>query len=81
MPHFIVQTNSVEGNFIAKHGKDVTDPNHGDYSLSAHNFVQRQANRQNISFIEVADDLGEPCTLFPNTITPEGQPSKPEVRV
>ncbi len=79
MPYFI-QPNNEGAKGFAYHGHDVTDPKDPENSAHAHRFAQDQANSWKQTYVEVADKLGDPCTLLPNTITPEGIQSRPEAR-
>lgn len=51
-----------------------------EHARASHEFAARRAFITGVKYHEIADKLGEPCTIFPNSYDPEIRPVRVENR-
>lgn len=76
MPRFV----NPQGGWIALHAHDGQDSFGIKGAEDAHLYASRIAELRKTSYKEIADDLGDPCTILPNEYDIEGQPARVEKR-
>ena len=76
MPRFLYPN----GGWIASHAHDGQDKFGVESAENAHRYAADMAELDYTTLTEVADDRGEPCTIFPNVYEVEGQPARHERR-